>query len=411
MQKEMTSPGAVGLEDSPAINALIHRSAVHLLLFADLLFSSRLYRIGDTAFMQPLLLGICAGFIAFYFVFTLLRGYLRAAALLVVALLLIVLQLYVFSALAGVPVKINAAFQFFWALTFIVFFLAIRDGHGRYLANALLLYASLYVAVYAALALTFNFGLVRADALGILVANDAERGQRLFSYAIASAYAWFGWLYHLRERRSWRALAMLVISGLAMYLALSRVVTLCLVLMTFAALRGYTLNSIGKVCLAVLLLVSAISFYGVFDTRWNPFGLFTSDTSGAFRMWEYEVARDLLREYFWLGIGIAPTAEDAWQFVQQDFFAPADLGVLGIWVDLGLAGLFCFLAGSFIACRPRIRMEPVLGTPLVLTGCLMTAYGCIAPVIFYPAGATYFAVLLGFWLQERDDSRQVPERF
>lgn len=411
MQKEITHPGAPALHDSPAINALIHRSSVHLLLFADLLFSSRLYRIGDMAFTQPLLLGLCAGFIAFYFFFTLLRGYLRPAALLVGALFLIVMQLYVFSALAGVAVKLNAVFQFFWALTFVVFFLAIRDGHGRYLANALLLYASLYVGIYAALALTFNFGLVRADALGILVADDAERGQRLFSYAIASAYAWFGWLYRLRERRSWRALAMLAISGLAIYLALSRVVTLCLVLMTFAALRGYTLNSIGRVCLTALLFVSAISFYGVFDTRWNPFSLFTSDTSGAFRMWEYEVARDLLREHFWLGIGIAPTAEDAWQFVQQDFFAPADLGVLGIWVDLGLAGLFCFLAGSFIACRPRIRMEPVLGTPLVLTGCLMTAYGCIAPVIFYPAGATYFAILLGFWLQARDESRQVPEHF
>lgn len=411
MQKEITHPGALALHDSAAINALIHRSSVHLLLFADLLFSSRLYRIGDMAFMQPLLLGLCAGFVTFYFVFTLLRGYLRPAALLVAALLLIVMQLNVFADLAGVAVKLNAGFQFFWALTFIAFFLAIKDGHGRYLANALLFYASLYAVIYTALALAFNFGLVGADALGILVADDAERGQRLFSYTIASGYAWFGWLYRLRERRSWGALIMLAISGLAIYLALSRVVTVCLVLMTIAALRGYTLNSIGKVCLAVLLIVSAISIYGVFDTRWNPFGLLTSDTSGAFRMWEYEVARDLLREHFVLGIGIAPGVEEAWQFVQQDFFAPSDLGVLGIWFDLGLAGLFCFLAGSFIACRPGVKMETSLGAPLVLTGCLMTAYGCIAPVIFYPAGVTYFAILLGFWLQGRDDSQQAQERF
>lgn len=409
MQKDMTHPGAAALEDNPAINTLIHRSSIHLLLFADLLFSSRLYRIGDVTFMQPLLLGLCAGFVAFYFVFTLLRGYLRPTALLLVALLLILMQLNVFSELAGVAVKINAGFQFFWSLTFIVFFLAIRDGHGRYLANALLLYASLYAVTYSLLALGFNVGLLRADALGILVAADAERGQRLFSYTIASGYAWFGWLYRLRERRSWGALIMLAISGLAIYLALSRVVTVCLVLMTLAVLRGYTLNSIGKVCLAALLTISAINLYGVFDARWNPFSLMTSDTSGAFRMWEYEIARDLLREQFVLGVGIAPTAEDAWQFVKQDFFAPSDLGVLGIWFDLGLAGLFFFLAGSFIACRPGIRLEPALSAPLVLVGCLMTAYGCIAPVIFYPAGVTYFAVLLGFWLQRPTDDQGAPE--
>ena len=402
MQNITTHPGALAPAEGPAINTLIHRSSIHLLLFADLLFASRLYRIGDVAFMQPLLLGLCAGFVAFYFIFTLLRGYMAPTALLVSALLLIFLQLYVFSGLAGVEVNINAGFQFFWVLTFVVFFLTIRDGHGPYLADTLLLYASLYAIVYGILALAFNFGLVGADALGILVAEDAERGQRLFSYTIASAYAWFGWLYRLRERRTWLACVMLAVSGLAIYLALSRVVTLCLVLMTFAALRGYTLTSIGKVCIALLLAVSAISLYGVFDIRWNPFELFTSDTSGAFRMWEYDIARDLLREHFALGIGIAPSSEASWQFVKQDFFAPSDLGVLGIWLDLGLAGLACFLAGSYIACRPGIRMNPLRQAPLVLTGCLMAAYGCIAPVIFYPAGVTYFAVLLGFWLNAHE---------
>ncbi|RYF35115.1 MAG: hypothetical protein EOO26_01945 [Comamonadaceae bacterium] len=402
MQNITTHPRALAPAEGRAINTLIHRSAIHLLLLADLLFASRLYRIGDLAFMQPLLLGLCAGFVAFYFVFTLLRGYIAPAALLLFAVLLIFLQLFVFSGLAGVEVKLNAGFQFFWALTFVVFFLAIKDGHGVYLADALLLYASCYAIVYGVLALAFNAGLVGADALGILVAEDVERGQRLFSYTIASAYAWFGWLYRLRERRTWLACVMLAVIGLAIYLALSRVVTLCIVLMTFAALRGYTLNSIGKVCITLLLAISAISLYGVFDSRWNPFELFTSDTSGAFRMWEYDIARDLLREHFALGIGIAPSSEDSWQFVKQDFFAPSDLGVIGIWLDLGLAGLACFLAGSYIACRPGIRMEPVREAPLVLTGCLMAVYGCIAPVIFYPAGVTYFAVLLGFWLNARN---------
>jgi hypothetical protein len=401
MKSESTYLNSTVNIDEPEINTWIHRCSMHVLLLADLLFSSRIYRIGDVSFMQPLLLGLCAGFVAFYFIFAFLRGYIFCSALLAIVVLLLFTQLNVFSELSGVAVKWNAGFQFFWSLTFIVFFLIIRDGHGRYLAKALLFYASFYTVIYSVLTLAFNFGMIGVDALGILVAEDVERGQRLFSYTIASGYAWFGWLYRLRDRLTWIALTMLTLSGLAIYLSLSRVVTLGIVLMTFAVLRGYTLNSIGKVCLAVMLSVSAVSLYGVFDSGWNPFAILTSDTSGAFRMWEYEIARDLLREYPVLGIGIAPTAEDSWQFAKQDFFAPSDLGVIGIWFDLGLGGLIFFFLGSYVACKPGVEMESVLQAPLVLIGCLMTAYGCIAPVIFYPAGATYFAVLIGFWLDAR----------
>ena len=74
------------------------------------------------------------------------------------------------------------------------------------------------------------------------------------------------------------------------------------------------------------------------------------------------------------------------------------LGAIGVWFDWGLVGVVAFFIGSHIACRPAKAVSRDYQWPLVLTGCLMAGYGCIAPVIFYPSGATYFAMLLGLWL-------------
>lgn len=384
-----------------SINSHIHLCAVHLLLLADVLFSARLYRLGDLPFSQPLLLGLCVALSFFYFGFTLLRGNLLPVVVGLGAFALILFQLHVFTGISGIPLKINAIFQFCWIFTFIVFFLAVRDGHGEQVVYALTFYSSAYVIIYIALVLMFKTSLLPTEIFSGLIADDPERGQRLYSYSIAAAFAWFSWLFRFRESRSSGALIMLLLSGLAIALALSRVITLFIVLITFATLRGYTASSISKVCFSTLVFVSALGIFGVFNTDWNPFLIFEADSSGSFRFWEYELARNFLREHFLFGIGIPPTSQDSWDIIKLDFFASSDLGLLGIWFDFGLLGLFGFLIGSYVACRPRIQLREGLRSPLILVGCLMTVYGCIAPVIFYPGGVTYFAVLLGFWLNWR----------
>lgn len=380
------------------INLALHRCVIHLLLIADLLFTSRIYRAIETIPTQPLLLGSATLLIAVYLVMALWRGFGWAPFLLILLLALLLCQMVVFSSIADVPVNWNAGFQFCWLFTFIIFFLAIEDGHGEYLGKTLFLYASIYIFVYVVMSLLLRLGLLPVTAFPGMVLDDAERGHRLFNYGIASAYAWFGWTQRFRIMRSTKSLVMLGVSGLAIYFSFSRVISIAIILLTLIYLSGVNLRSIGRFAFLLFALVSAVIIFGVFDTDWNPFIYFSRDSSGSFRLQEYELARALLRLHPSLGIGIPPNAEEAWDLIQQDYFAASDLGLMGVWFDWGLAGVLLFVAGSYVSCSPRVICASEWNAPLVLTGCLMAVYGCIAPVIFYPAGVTYFAVLAGFFL-------------
>ncbi|MDB5525909.1 MAG: hypothetical protein JWM58_3672 [Rhizobium sp.] len=379
----------------------LHRPAMHALLICDVLFTSRVYLVPGIPILQPLLLGTSAALILFYAAFAYMRGHIFPVLLLMSCIALIINQLYVFEALSSVPLQFNSAFQFVWVMTFIVFFVISKDGNRHYLVNTLFMYASLYVVFYVAVALLNEFHILPAQLLRPLILEDHERGQRLFNYSAASAFAWFGWLYRAKTGPSMKTIVMLAICGLAIFLTLSRVFMLILILLTFAYLFRLGMSMIKVLCLSALWTASVFNLYGFVDSDWNPFALFSGDSSGSFRMLEYNVARIFLLQNPLSGIGIAPSSTDSWHLLGYDFFAAGDLGITGVWFDLGLFGLVLFFIGSHIACKPVRDIDASFRWPLVLTGCLMAGYGCIAPVIFYPAGATYFAILLGLWLDRR----------
>lgn len=322
------------------------------------------------------------------------------------ATMLLINQLFVFSDLSKALVSFNAIFQFIWLVTFVIFFVMSRDGHRQYIVETLFFYATIYTVAYSFVALCYQAGILSQDFLKPLIMEDLERGQRLFNYSSATAFAWFGWLCRARYRPNLTTISMVMICGLSVYLTLSRVFILFLVIISFAFLFRLALVYVKVICLSALWSLSAISLYGFFDGSWNPFELFAGDSSGSFRMMEYNVARYLLWQNPLFGLGIAPTAADAWRLINQEFFAAGDLGVIGVWFDFGLIGLLLFFIGSHICCRHISGVSQGYALPLRLTGCLLAGYGCIAPVIFYAAGATYFAVLLGLWFDRRSPMRQ-----
>jgi hypothetical protein len=308
----------------------------------------------------------------------------------------------VFSELSSIPINYNAGFQFAWLGAFVVFFLSAADGHSRYMIRTLLIYSTFYVIFYDIAVIAFKLDLPSSTFWDNLVSEDPERGKRLFCYTVACAFSWFNWIYEYGKNKN-RIFSgiMILLSGLAIYFALSRFITLIIVILTIAYLGKFSIKSIAKICLLALFIFSVVNLYGVFNNSWNPFALFAGDSSGSFRIWEYEVARVLIQENPILGIGIPPSADAAWKFVNEDFFAASDLGVIGIWFDLGLIGLIAFTIGSYIASQTVVYDLNKTSVPLSLTGCLMAAYGCIAPVILYPAGVTFFTVILGIWINNQ----------
>jgi hypothetical protein len=331
-------------------------------------------------------------------------GYFGPALIWTLGVALIAAQLFNFSKMFGTAIEINTAFQFMWPLTFIVFFVASREGYREYIAKTLFVYATIYSVLFSILAVALFLKVLPSDISEPLAAEDVERGTRLFGYLIAVTFAWFGWLFRVRKSPTVIGILFLATCAIAMVLSQSRVITILAASLTILALLRVSATSIRISSLTIVWSAAAISIYGLIDQSWNPYSIFSLDSSGKFRMWEYELARDLISKNFFSGVGFAPTQWHLWNFLNYNYFSANDLGIFGVWVDWGLIGLVIFLIAGHISCASVRGMPELLRVPLFQVGCLMAAYGCIAPIIIYPGGATYFAVLFGYWLDSYEDS-------
>jgi hypothetical protein len=358
--------------------------------------------------LQPLLLGSCAAVVMLYSGLAILERKWTLVVMQAFFLSLIVLQIYQFSALASVTPNANAGFQYVFGATFIVFSTIIADGFGVKLTQSMFQYAFGYTVVYFLISVLFDLGLFPQDILRSMTMDDTERGKRLYIYPGASSFAWFCCLHVFWRRPGLLSFAGLLVCGAAIYLSLSRVfiVFVCL-LSAFYILRTKP-SSIRAVCLAVMWGVSLATFGGLIWQQWNPFVFFSGDSSGSFRADEYDTARAFILENPILGVGMAPTQQDMGQLTGNPYFSANDLGAFGVWFDWGLPGLLVFFLASHIICQFPRRVAPGFRLPLFLTGSLLAGYGCIAPTILYSAGATYLAVILGYWLRPPGRARPRP---
>ncbi|MDB5894516.1 MAG: hypothetical protein JWQ88_2047 [Rhodoferax sp.] len=383
-----------------------HVLAVHVFLACDIAFNSRLYRVVDHPMLQPALLGISAALILLYVLLALGRHQFRVALLGAAIAGLVWHQMDVASSLLRVDIQIGTFFQFIWSMGFVVFYVVARAGGADRLVRILVFYASAYAALYALLALANLAGALPGGLPGMTL-SDPERGDRLYNYSAATAFAWFAWLSQARRQARPFYWAMLAVCGLAVVLTLSRVYMASVLLMSLLYLSGLGYRSISAICVIGFVLGTTQNMAGLLDESWNPYRAFAGDSSGNYRIMEYAVARDYILDHPVVGFGMAPNPAIAAILLNDENFAAGDLGPTGVWFDWGLAGLLLFLAGTAVAFRPRIARCRPHGAALFLTGCLLGLNGCVAPLIF-TGGATLFSVLLALRLAERHAGLPTP---
>lgn len=377
----------------------LHRGAIHAIIVADLCFSSRLYMALLPDIAQRLLLSTLLLTGLAYLGLALMRGYVVPVLLFVVAAVLIIGQMMVYEMNWGMTANPAGAAQYTVILTFIVFFIVGRDGLSEYAINTLAVYALGYVCFYIAYVAAYFSGLLPPSFTTALLLNDADRGDRFFAYAGALSFSWYVALSRVRERRTQRRVAVFGLCVLANVLTLSRVYLACLAAVTAMELLRLPRAVIRIVCIGSLFFISAVLLYGLIDTRWNPFFAFSSnDASGLGRGLEYQIAQDLLMRSPILGLGLSSSPEQPGLLTGISFFSPGDLGMAGVMLDFGVVGLSLFLASSWIACTRLPTVKSYQADALNLTGCTLAMYGCIAPILFVPGGAFYFAAILGTWL-------------
>lgn len=379
----------------------LHRVAIHAIVVADFLYSSRLYRAVLPDIAQRVLLLTLVGFNLLYFGFALLRGHVIPVLVTVLAGSLIIGQMLVFEYNWGMEPNITGVGQYSVIFSFITFFIVSRDGLSTYAVKILFRYALVYVTIYLVLVLGYFLGLLPPQISTPLLYNDVERGDRFFAYAGALAFCWFLALARARERLSVPIAALLLVCALANLLTLSRVYLLSLSVVTALTLAGASRRLIRTVCVGALFLLTGVLTYGFIDPSWNPFFVFSSgDTSGFGRALEYQIAQDLLASTPLFGLGLSSLPEQPGLLTGIPFFSPGDFGATGMWFGLGMLGLGLFLVSSLISCS-HIRLLPAsYADALFCVGCTLAFDGWLVPALFSPDGTFYFAAILGMWLAQ-----------
>lgn len=373
----------------------------HVFLLADLLFNSRLYRLFGVAAFQPVLLGLGAAIMFGAFAWGVFRGYLTTSVLAIILLGLMVHQMYFFSSQSLVLPQVNSIFQYLWLLSFVVFYALFSEGLFASASRFLVGYSSAYVMLYVVLSLATILNVIPSDFFAPLTLLDLERGARVFIYAPAAAYAWFFWLQKCRVDRNRLNVAMCFLCAAAIGLSLSRVYILVVSLVTCFMLCKLSPRSLGYVCAVLFFAAAGFNLFGLVDVDWNPYSEFAGDSSGSYRIIEYELARFFIDKNPLFGFGLAPTPKAAGLVLTNDFFSASDIGPTGVWFDWGITGLLLFIIGSAITFIPyKPGPEADFNAPLYLTACVLGLYGCLAPLIF-TGGATFFGFIFAGWLYSR----------
>lgn len=219
------------------------------------------------------------------------------------------------------------------------------------------------------------------------------------------------------SRRSWPFLgAVLVLALYCLWLANSRafnlLFTIGIIIALVAPLRRRLRLLLGGVTIAIMAFTCLMV-----PTSINPFGALDYDTSGHFRVIEYEMAREILREHPIAGLGIQSSLKrDSAIFVRDPDGAnpwdiitlyPGDIGAVGLWLSFGLHGLLLTLYGTWLcfSFRTSARVPARIAETLRTTGSVIGTYGIIAPTIFGGSGTMLFALIVATHLNARARSR------
>ncbi|PSC03131.1 hypothetical protein SLNSH_20595 [Alsobacter soli] len=374
----------------------IHLTLVAILLFAEIVYSSRLHMLFPYLNSQPLVLGLIFAISGIYAALTWIDGFASQIISFLIATSVVAGAVYNSEQVTNLPNKLSTAFQFAPLFTFGVFFALERVALAEATMRMVVISTTIYVCSYLIVVLLFMSELMPALYLRPILLTDVERGDRIFVYAGAAAFAWYYWFGRALQERTLWSMILATFCGVAILLTLSRLFISCVVLMTALFVLRFSTSAIRKIALMILGSSTLLYTFGFIDVSFNPFSAFSADSSGGARAIEYDLARHLLFNSPLLGIGVHQSSYELGFVTGNYFFASADLGPLGVWLDFGALGLCLFFAASYVSCQPIMSIPQRFGWPLFLTGSMLTAYGCIAPNLFSQGGALYFAMIFGF---------------
>lgn len=400
----MTSIGRIK-DPLEELEFALHRVLIHVLLVGDLLFASRIYRVVGM-FMQPLILGSCAAIIIFYCIYTAIRGHILIPLLAVGYVALVMNQLTVFADKLWLPVNTNAFFQYIWVMSFVPFAGICLAGGRTYLLKCVVGYGTGYCCFYALASIMQMVGALPGKLLAELVSDLDFRGARIFLYSGLAAITYFYWLVQIRSRVTWTTLSFFLICALASLLSLSRVYLLVIFCLSVVFIVSPKPALLRLSAATVLGVGTAFVLSGIVIPSFNPFDLFASDVSGAYRALEYEVMRDrIFADPLW-GFGMAPTADASKPFLGPYLIFPGDVGSVGVWFEFGFIGLVLYLIILWRCSTPQRSLPMKYGWPLFLTGTMLTAYGWMTPLAIAPGGATMTGLIFGIGLTAHVQQRR-----
>ncbi|WP_210161142.1 O-antigen ligase family protein [Methylorubrum extorquens] len=317
--------------------------------------------------------------------------------------LLIIVQMSAFSFNFNTELNPSAAIQFYPMLTFIVFSICIRQFGVRRVCEWFALYSTVYCFMYVSISACIYFGYLDQDLVSALTQTDAERGTRILISAPPALFAFFYSIYGATKSNYVKAL-MFLFSSVSIGVSLSRYLIVFFVLTCVILVVFKKKSSLSNLAIMLIFFVSSLPLlWGFVDSWWNPFAIFSSDSSGKIRLFSYDTAIGILQRHPLLGAGIPADDLTLMRAVSNYTFAPMDLGIMGVWFNFGLTGTFFYIYSVWIATLPRVQLldmrapeyQSIRACALVLA-----ANACLTPSIWFTG--CFFGLALAYYLMESD---------
>lgn len=268
------------------------------------------------------------------------------------------------------------------------------SGGRNYLLKCVVGCGPFYCGCYVAASILQMAGALPGQILAAIVSSDVERGSRVFLYNGLARFTYFYWLVKIRTPFTYGNLFFFSLCASASVLSLSRVYLFSIFCLTLAFLLTPKPSTASFVTRSQSIDGSIFVMSGMVIHSFNPFDMFSRDTSGAYGAMEYEFVRDRIMADPLRGFGITPDIELTGPFLGEFQIFARDLGPVGVWFDFGLASLCLYFEVLWWCSKPQRSLSPGFGWPLFITGCMLAANGCIAQLAIAPGGATITALIV-----------------